>query len=58
MTKAILYKTENYFNHTSPTTIVSYIIPDLQYRSIEISSYCDNSTQSFASDGRYFQGHR
>jgi len=54
MTKAIPYKTKHYFNHTPPTTIVSYIIPDIQYRSTEISSKRDNSIQNFASDGRYF----
>jgi len=52
MTKAIPYKKENYFNHTPPTTVVSYIIPDLQYRSTDISSKRDYNIQSFASDGR------
>jgi hypothetical protein len=52
MIKAIPYKTENYFNHTPPVAIVSYIIRDLQYRSIEISSKRENTIQSFVTDGR------
>ena len=54
MIKTIAYKTENYFTYTPSTAIVSYIIPDLQQSSIEISSKRDDSIHSFASDGRYF----